>query len=70
MGADMGRFSKQEAVAYHEAGHAVMAYHRQRGMKYATIEAAERGGGIFSTPRHQDFALTGKIKTRESKTRY
>lgn len=55
MGADMGRFSKQEAVAYHEAGHAVMAYHRQRGMKYATIEAAERGGGHLQHTKTPGF---------------
>jgi hypothetical protein len=34
--------AKPEAVAYHAAGHAVMAFHLRRGIKYVTIESDER----------------------------
>lgn len=38
----------REAIAYHEAGHAVMAYLKRRRFKVVTIEPDEDSGGHVS----------------------
>lgn len=54
-----------ESTAYHEAGHAVIAMHFRRAIRYVTIEATDTSyGHVLKTPMPPSFDPQNEIDAR------